>query len=137
MEVKFYDMNEVDESSLFAAVIVSRYRGKWVLCKNKERGKWEVPGGHREENETILETAKRELFEETGAKEFEITPICPYSLSRYAMLFYADIMEFGDMPESEIERIDFFSELPDDEEMTFPMLHTALVKKAMAVMNIE
>lgn len=137
MEVKFYDMNEVDDSSLFAAVIVSRYRGKWVLCKNKERGKWEVPGGHREENETILETAKRELFEETGAKEFEITPICPYSLSRYAMLFYADIMEFGDMPESEIERIDFFSELPDDEEMTFPMLHTALVKKAIAVMNIE
>lgn len=137
MEVKFYEMNEVDESLPFAAVIVSRYRGKWVLCKNKERGKWEVPGGHREENETILETAKRELFEETGAKEFEITPICPYSLSRYAMLFYAEITEFGDLPESEIERIGFFSELPEDDELTFPMLHTALVEKAKAVMNIE
>ncbi len=136
MELRFYDMNEVDESLLFAAVIVSRYRGKWVLSKNKERGKWEVPGGHREANETILETAKRELFEETGAKEFEITPICPYSLSRYAMLFYAEITEFGDLPESEIEKIGLFSELPEDDKLTFPMLHNAIVEKVKAVMNI-
>lgn len=35
---------------------------------------------HREENENILETAKRELYEETGAIDFKIKPICVYSV---------------------------------------------------------
>ena len=58
MEVKFYD--SVDDGLLRFAVILSRSNGKWVFCKHKERNTYEVPGGHREENETILETAKRE-----------------------------------------------------------------------------
>lgn len=127
MEVKFYDINEVDDSLLFAAVIVSKYKGKWVLCKHKDRDTWEVPGGHREDNESILDTAKRELYEETGAKKFDILPICAYSLTRYAMLFYANITDLDDLPESEIERIDFFSELPSN--LTYPLLHPKLVDK--------
>lgn len=38
-------------------------------------------GGHREDGEDILETAKRELYEETGAITFDITPICIYSVT--------------------------------------------------------
>ena len=34
-----------------------------------------MPGGHRAAGENILETAKRELQEETGAVKFEIKPI--------------------------------------------------------------
>ena len=40
-----------------------------------------MPGGHREAGEDILETAKRELQEETGAIKFEIKPICVYSVT--------------------------------------------------------
>lgn len=40
-----------------------------------------MPGGHREAGENILETAKRELQEETGATKFEIKPICVYSVT--------------------------------------------------------
>ena len=65
LEVKFYD--SVDDSLLKFAVIVSQSNGKWVFCKHKERDAYEVPGGHREAGESILETAKRELQEETGA----------------------------------------------------------------------
>ena len=65
MEVKFYDL--VDDSLLKFAVIISKSNGKWVFCKHKERNTYEIPGGHREEGETIFETAKRELVEETGA----------------------------------------------------------------------
>ena len=59
LEVKFYDT--VDDSLLKFAVIISQSNGKWVFCKHKERETYEVPGGHREVGEDILETAKREL----------------------------------------------------------------------------
>ena len=71
LEVKFYDT--VDDSLLKFAVIISQSNGKWVFCKHKERDTYEVPGGHREAGENILETAKRELQEETGAIKFEIS----------------------------------------------------------------
>lgn len=59
VEVSFYD--NVDDNLLKFAVIISKTEGKWVFCKHKERDTYEVPGGHREENESILETARREL----------------------------------------------------------------------------
>ena len=57
-----------------------RTKGSWVLCKHKERYTYEVPGGHREKNETILETAQREFNEETRAVDFSLFPICVYSV---------------------------------------------------------
>jgi hypothetical protein len=52
IEVKFYDY--IEDSLLRFAVIVAKYKGKWVFCKHKERDTYEVAGGHREENESIL-----------------------------------------------------------------------------------
>ena len=63
LEVNFYD--EEDDSLLKFSVIISKADGKWVFCKHKERDTYEIPGGHREEGELILDAAKRELREET------------------------------------------------------------------------
>ena len=79
MEVKFYE--SVDDSLLKFAVIISRSSGKWVFCKHRERATYEIPGGHRESGETLLEAAKRELREETGAIDFCIEPLCVYSVT--------------------------------------------------------
>lgn len=41
MKVTFYE--SVDDRLLKFAVILSKYQGKWVFCKHKERNTYEVP----------------------------------------------------------------------------------------------
>ena len=79
MKVNFYE--EIEDSLLKFAVIVAKSEGKWVFCKHKDRETFEIPGGHREKQESILQAAKRELMEETGAIDFSIKPICVYSVT--------------------------------------------------------
>lgn len=136
MKVNFYE--NVDDKLLKFAVIISKSQGKWVFCKHKERDTYEIPGGHREENETILETAKRELNEETGAINFIIHKICVYSVigktrvnesgeETYGMLYYADIHEFDKELHSEMEKVVLFDELPT--EWTYPLIQPFLIKE--------
>ena len=137
VEVKFY--NTVEDSLLKFAVIIAKTEGKWIFCKHRERDTFEIPGGHREIGETILETAKRELREETGAVVFDIKPICVYSLKgrisesknivdeAFGMLFIADIFSFGDL-HSEIEKIVITDTLIDN--WTYPIVHPALMEEA-------
>lgn len=139
LKVKFYD--KVDDEKLKFAVILSKTQCKWVFCKHKERNTYEVPGGHREENENILETAKRELMEETGAIEFDIKPVCVYSVvgktrvnesvdeETFGMLFFANINTFEKELHSEIEKIIITDELP--QEWTYPLIQPKLLAKAL------
>lgn len=41
----------------------------------------------------------------------------------------AELESFTDMPDSEMERIEFYDELPDTS--TYPTIHTELLRKAM------
>ena len=78
MAVYFYET--VNDKYLKFAVIIAKHEGKYVFCKHKLRDTLEIPGGHREIGESIDEAAKRELIEETGAIDFDIVPICIYSV---------------------------------------------------------
>ncbi len=137
IEVKFYD--QVADELLKFAVIISKTNGKWVFCKHKERDTYEVPGGHREESENILETAKRELKEETGALDFTISPICVYSVTgknkvnetgeeTYGMLFFADIKSFENELHSEMEKVLITDTLV--ENWTYPLIQPKLIEEA-------
>ena len=133
-KVQFYD--RVDDQKLKFAVIVTKTNGHWVFCKHKDRNTLEVPGGHREPGEDILATAKRELFEETGAIDFSIEPVCVYSVTAswnfdgqetFGMLFYADVKSFEKELHSEIERIVIQDDLPT--EWTYPEIQPLLMRE--------
>lgn len=136
MEVHFYDA--IDDDLLRFAVIISKSYGKWVFCKHKERDTYEVPGGHREAGEAIEDTAKRELYEETGAVDFVLKPICVYSVigrtrvndtgeESYGMLYFADITYFEKELHSEMERVVLLDELPT--EWTYPLIQPLLIQE--------
>lgn len=143
MKVNFYD--EVEDELLKFAVIVVVYQNKLVFCKHRQRETFEIPGGHCENNETILACAKRELYEETGALEYFIEPICVYSIigknrvndsgeEMFGMLFFADVQVFEKNLYSEIEKIYLFDNLP--ERWTYPKIQPILLKEVLKRKNM-
>ncbi|MTI46530.1 NUDIX hydrolase [Sporosalibacterium faouarense] len=137
IEVKFYDDDTVREGKLKFAVIMAKYNQQWIMVRHRERNTWEIPGGHIEKNEKSKEAAARELKEETGALDFEIVPICIYSVSRdggeesYGKLFYAKIFEIGKLPDSEICEIKLTDTITGD--LTYPEIQPKLAKRVIQV----
>ncbi|MDF2485656.1 MAG: hydrolase [Herbinix sp.] len=139
--VTFCNHNEIQDELLKFAVIAARYQDKWIFCRHKERITWEIPGGHREAGENILGTAKRELYEETGAIDFEIKPVCVYSVTKegqttYGKLFYADVKTLGELPpEMEIDEVILSETL--QKELTYPEIQPYLYEYIQGWLNLQ
>ncbi len=110
-------------------VIFSRYRGKILLSRHKRRATWETQGGHSEPGETPEAAARRELWEESGAVDFTLEPVCMYWAEdrvggdvsgAWGAVFFADIKTLGPLPESEMGEVRTFDTLPQD--VTYPYI---------------
>lgn len=140
MELKLRDTQvlfpkNVPDKDLKFAVIVARHAGKWVFCRHRDRDSWELPGGHREAGEAIDQTARRELTEETGAEDFELTPLCAYAVAREGvptcgMLYAAEIRRFAPL-RHEIAEISVTDAPPA--LWTYPDIQPHLLGKAQSM----
>lgn len=142
-KVNFYDLNIVDDNILLFAVIMTKFNGKWIYVRHKDRQTWEIPGGHREKNENINDTASRELFEETGAVKFSMTPVCIYSVERdesinytesFGQLFYSEVETLDNQLQFEISEIKFFDDIPDN--LTYPLIQPFLHRKVLEFLKM-
>ena len=138
MEVKFYD--HVPDCEIRFAVVLARSNGKWVFCRHKDRDTYEIPGGHREPGESVFAAAKRELHEETGAVDYELSPVCVYSVTGknrvnetgeklFGMLFYADVFKFENQLHFEMEQVVLLDDIPA--ELTYPEIQPKLIEHAI------
>jgi 8-oxo-dGTP pyrophosphatase MutT (NUDIX family) len=72
-----------------------------------------------------MQTAIRELYEETGAITAEITEVGVYKLTDYGLLCFADVSELGSIPaDSEIAQVKTFPSLPNN--LTYGQIHGQL-----------
>ena len=92
-------------------VIISVYRGKLMLSRHKNRSTWETQGGVK----YLLSPA----FDYRAGDE---------NLWGNGVVFIAEIDEIGALPESEMEEVAFFYQLPPN--LTYPEITPVLLQKA-------
>jgi len=67
-------MEIVEDKSIGVLPVMKTAEGIKILLVQQKKGHWGLPKGHPEVGESELETARRELFEETGITEVEFVP---------------------------------------------------------------
>jgi 8-oxo-dGTP diphosphatase len=144
MKCSVYDLDKLKDYKY--VVIFARYKDKWIICKHKDRDTWETSGGHIELNESPLDAAKRELYEETGAIDFDIIPVCDYWACdephetenitwSNGQVFFADVKIIERIPDSEMECINYFDEFPKN--LTYPEITRKLLPKIIERINLK
>ncbi len=134
--MEFYPKQTMPDEQIKFAVIAARYNNKWILCRHAERTTWELPGGHRESGETPIETARRELYEETGAVDADIHVVGVYRLYDYGLLCFAQVHKLDAIPAfSEICETRLFETLP--QELTYGAVHAQLYDWVQGWLNMQ
>lgn len=112
--------------SLFAMVIpFSQGREQFFMVHHRWRDTWELPSGKVEPEESLTQTAERELLEEMGAQVDQLRPL-GILLTRLGEtpgqghLYWGEVIQWGDLPRgSEMDEVRAFSPhmLPAPERM--------------------
>lgn len=138
-KVTFYEISEIEDACLEFVVIAARYQDKWVFCRHKQRSTWEIPGGHRALGEDIQKTVQRVLYEEIGAVNAELIPVCVYCVEKsqnvknFGMLYWANIEVLREL--LEMKEVLFSDILP--KELTYPEIQTELFRRIQGWLNLQ
>jgi ADP-ribose pyrophosphatase YjhB (NUDIX family) len=109
------------------------WQGTILFCRRAiepGHGKWTLPAGFLENGETVADGAKRETFEETGAKVKDLRPYALYNLTfinQVYLMFRSRLADLDYRPGAETLEVKLFKEddIPWD-HMAFPVIRETL-----------
>ena len=62
-------MKKTNKTTVAGGIVFNK--NKKIIIVNQNNNSWSLPKGHVENNETLIEAAKREIYEETGVKNLK------------------------------------------------------------------
>ena len=92
----------------FVRVVIQNEKGELLVIFQKKWNCWVFPGGKIEPNETPLEAAKREVFEETNLiiKDLEIVAEQAFDKNQHCMGYLVRANKYsGEIKIKELEKI--------------------------------
>lgn len=112
---------------------IAEYENRILLCKRAiepRSGLWTLPGGFMENNETTLEAAARESYEEANAIISDINLYCTYSIPHISQVYfmYRGTLDNGfSVPGEESLETQLYAkeDIPWD-QMAFPVMSESL-----------
>ncbi|PWK11335.1 NUDIX domain-containing protein [Tumebacillus permanentifrigoris] len=124
-------------------LVFAFYQGKLLLTRNKRRG-WEVPGGTREPHEWPIQTAVREVYEETGAELAALEPLGQYTVEMEGTppfvksIYVARVARLHELPSGfETDEVRLFAEPPTVEEVRAGVEFSPILKDDVYPLALE
>lgn len=142
LKISYFKPSEVPDTQFRYAVIVSRYQDKWLFVRQSAKNTYEMPAGRREPFEPIEDTAKRELWEETGATDYQLSIVGAFYVGDgvvesakalkadmpVGLLCFAEVKQLGSLPDySEITEVQNLDNFP--EPLSYPEVQPYLLEK--------
>ncbi len=140
--VEQIEVTHISMRPLTFVVIDASLDGRRVFVRHKKRETWELPGGHIEPGEMPDEAASRELYEETGIRGANLTPLADYGVrwkgsasQSWGRLYSASGGTRDPLPASEIAEARVFTLTPL--LLTYPriqqrLMHVQKIRRARA-----
>ncbi|MFD2171517.1 NUDIX domain-containing protein [Tumebacillus lipolyticus] len=127
-----FDLEDLVEAGY--VLVFAFFEGKLLMTRHSKRG-WELPGGTREPGEWTLQTAIREVYEETGAELTAIEPIGQYVIEADSMepmvktIYVAKVGQMHPLPDGyETEAVRLFAEPPAADEVKADAAYSLILK---------
>lgn len=140
MSIISHQIGEKDDSLLTSVLITVRYQDQWLFVRRNGLDKLDMPEGLRAEGESIEDTARRVLSEQTGAVQYDIFPVCVFSDTETpetcGMLYHAIITEKGE-PAADAGIAECILSYPLPRNMTRPPLQQPLFFKVQEWLNLR